>query len=206
MLFILYGNVALGDSNFHQMITTSLGMVNVSVTENASSLSSASSSTSTTTTDSNVSTPSSVSASVISLDLVYEFSHFNQKSYFIRATAPMLSSDGSGFFAGSIGMNFYFSSLASLYSFNDNGSTLSINPTMRFYWGTNAGVGFLVYNTTTAKKSDLIFDLELHGGGIMNFKKEWGLRGEAGLSRGTGVSTSTIAMKIFIGLSYYLEK
>jgi len=77
---------------------------------------------------------------------------------------------------------------------------------MRFYWGTNAGVGFLVYNTTTAKKSDLIFDLELHGGGIMNFKKEWGLRGEAGLSRGTGVSTSTIAMKIFIGLSYYLEK
>ncbi|MEK6624374.1 MAG: hypothetical protein AABY86_05375, partial [Bdellovibrionota bacterium] len=171
------------------------------ITENASTLSSAAGSEVANTT----SEAQSATASVISADVTYEFLNYATKSYFIRAIAPLLSSDGAGFFLGGLGMNFYMNSLSSMFTFSDAGTSLTMNPTMRFYWGPSAGIGFIVYNTTTAKKSDLIFDLEMHSGGILNFKRDWGLRGEAAISRGTGVSSSTIGFKVFVGLSYYLE-
>ncbi|OFZ14261.1 MAG: hypothetical protein A2X86_05280 [Bdellovibrionales bacterium GWA2_49_15] len=192
---------AMATSNYHQVVTTSLGMVSVNITENASTLSAAAGSTESNT----ASEAQSATASVISGDVTYEFLNYATKSYFIRAVAPLLSSDGAGFFLGGLGMNFYMNSLSSMFTFSDAGTSLTMNPTMRFYWGPSAGIGFVVYNTTTAKKSDLIFDIELHGGGVLNFKRDYGLRGEAGISRGTGVSSSTIGFKVFVGLSYYLE-
>ena len=191
----------MATSNYHQVVTTSLGMVSVNITENASTLSAAAGSTESNT----ASEAQSATASVISGDVTYEFLNYATKSYFIRAVAPLLSSDGAGFFLGGLGMNFYMNSLSSMFTFSDAGTSLTMNPTMRFYWGPSAGIGFVVYNTTTAKKSDLIFDIELHGGGVLNFKRDYGLRGEAGISRGTGVSSSTIGFKVFVGLSYYLE-
>jgi len=199
---IANGQLIFANSNFHQVLTTSAGITNISITENASSLSGATGSGSA----SNTSEAASTSASVISIDINYEFMNYTNKSYYIRALAPLLSSDGSGVFLGGIGTNFYLNSLSSMFSYNDAGTSLTFIPSMRFYWGPAAGIGFVVYNTETAKKSDLIFDLEIHGGGVLNFKRDWGLRGEAAVSRGTGISSSTIGIKIFFGLSYYLEK
>ena len=54
----------------HQMISTSIGMVNVNVTENASSLSGVTGSTTET------SSGGSASASIISLDMIYEFQNY----------------------------------------------------------------------------------------------------------------------------------
>ncbi len=195
---------AMAVSNYHQVMTTSIGMVSINVTENASTLAAAA--TGSGSSESNtVSTASSATASVISADVTYEFLNYATKSYFIRVVAPLLSSNGAGFFLGGLGVNFYMNSLSSMFTFSDSGTTLMMNPTMRFYWGPSAGLGFVVYNTETAKKSDLIFDLEIHGGGILNFKRDWGLRGEAGISRGTGITSSTIGFKVFVGLSYYLD-
>jgi hypothetical protein len=189
-------------SNLHQSLSASLGMVSVNVTENASSLKSTDESSSSSTSSGG----QSATASVISMDLVYEFDNYTRKSYFVKATAPLLAADGSGFYLGAVGMNYYFNSLSSLFSFNDEGTSLIMNPTMRYYWGAAGGIGFVVYSTETAKKSDLIFDVQIHGGGIFNFKRDWGLRGEAAISRGTGVATSTIGIKLFLGINYYLEK
>lgn len=174
-------------------------MVNVNVTENASTL----------VADSNgneVSEASTAAVSVISLNMTYEFQNYVQKSYFLKATAPLISSDGSGMFLGGIGANWYFNSLSSLFSFDDQGSNMTISPTSRYYLGGFAGVGYLVYITDTAKKSDLLFELGLHGGAIFNFKKDWGLRAELGLGRGTGVATSTIGIKAFVGVNYYIDE
>lgn len=200
-LILLFGaNSAFAEEpHLHEMISISLGMVNVSVTENASTLSS-------TGTDSNETTASSTSASVISIDAVYEFLTYTDKAYFIKLTAPMVSSDGSGFFLGGAGANFYFNSLSSMFSYADEGSRVTITPTFRYYVGGTAGLGYIVYNTETAKKSDLLFDLQLQGGAIYNFKKKWGMRGELGISRGTGVASSTIGIKLFIGVNFFLEK
>ncbi len=172
--------------DFHQHFSASIGMIHVSVTENVSTL---------TSTD-----------AVISMDLVYEFDNYTKKTYFIKVTAPLLAADGSGYFLGALGVNFYMNSLSGLFSFTDDGTNLILTPSMRYYWGIATGLGFLVYNTETAKKSDLIFDIQLHGGGILNFKKDWGLRGELGISKGTGVATSTMGIKIFMGINYYLDK
>lgn len=187
-------------TNFHQHFSASIGMVNMSVTENASSLTSEDQD------SSNASAGGqSATASVISMDFVYEFENFTKKTYFLKATAPLLAADGSGYYMGGIGVNFYMNSLSGLFSFTDDGTSLTMTPGMRYYWGAATGLGFLVYNTETAKKSDLIFDIQLHGGGILNFKRDWGMRGEFGISKGTGVATSTIGMKVFLGINYYLD-
>ena len=194
-------SMASASTNLHQSISASLGMVNVTVTENASSLKAAEGDAATDATGGQ-----SASVSVVSMDLVYEFDNHTRKSYFLKATAPLLAADGSGYYLGGLGMNYYFNSLSSLFTFNNEGTSLTMNPTMRYYWGAAGGIGFVVYSTETAKKSDLIFDLQLHGGGIFNFKRDWGIRGEAAISRGTGVATSTIGIKLFFGINYYLEK
>lgn len=195
--------LASEETHLHQAMSIGFGMANIGVTENASTLVS---------TDEDADPDDantggeSTAASIISMNINYEFLNYPKKSYFLNLVAPLLSSAGTGFFLGSVGVNFYMNSLSTLFSFNDQGSTLTMAPTLRYYWGGSAGIGYLVYNTESAKKSDVLFELGIHGGGIYNFKKDWGGKFELGLGRGTGVGTSTINMKLFLSVSYYIDK
>ena len=97
LLVMFLPAVSFANNNLHQHISVSTGIVNVNVTENASTLSS---------TDESIvqeeTAAASTAISVVSLNLTYEFQNYVQKSYFMKATAPLLSADGSGFFFGGL--------------------------------------------------------------------------------------------------------
>jgi len=172
-------------------------LVNFNLTENASSLTGED--------QDAVSQGGTSSSSVFSFDLLYEFQNYESHSLFVKATGPLISSDNSGFFLGAIGVNKYFNSMSTLFTFSDQGSRLSIKPKMRYYVGTAFGVGFLVYNLDNAKKSDVVFDIDLHGGICYMFGDKWGLRSELGISKGTGIATSSYVIKGFLGVNMFLE-
>ncbi|MCO4793108.1 MAG: hypothetical protein KC493_05330 [Bacteriovoracaceae bacterium] len=186
-------------NDFHPILNTSMGMVNISLTENTSTL---------TATDESVTVEedaaAATAASVISFEVNYEFKNYADKSYFAKAVVPLMTADGSGVFMGSIGANFYIGSLSSIFSFKDKGTQIYMIPKTRYYWGASTGVGYVVYNTISAKKSDIFFDLGIHGGMVYNFSRKWGMRGELGAGRGTGIATSSFGIKIFLGTSYYI--
>jgi hypothetical protein len=175
-----------------QQLTISIGMVNAGYTENKSTLES----TSTTTT-----TASSGSASVLPVDALWEFYQTTKHSYFVRATAPLLTSGKDSFFSLGGGVNWYFKSLSSKGDFKDENDTITIIPKIRYYWGVEVGAGYLVYSTKTAKKSDLLADLGLHGGLIYSINPTWGIRAETGYARAIGVATTTSVIKAFIGFT-----
>lgn len=176
--------------NFKPIFSANMGMVNNSVTETESGIEGSSGA-------------ESVASSNIALDITYEFKTFAKRSYYMKAVTPIMSTGSSSYFMGGAGVNFYLSSLASMFSYQDEGTSIVIGPKLRYYWGVGLGVANIVYTTSSAKKSDVALDLELHAGGIYNIGKAWGLRGEFGMSRATGVNSTSINMKVFLGTSIY---
>ena len=194
-LFLINTSFASG---FSPVISTSVGIFDISLTENTSTLEA---------TDLTVSVDATeavaASAAVTSFDVNYEFLIYPKKAFFVSATVPLSSSDGSGIFIGAIGANFYLNSMATVFSFNEKGTNIVITPKFRYYWGGSTGIGYVVYNTVSAKKSDVFFSLGLHAGAVYNFKKAWGVRAEAGVARATGVATSGFGIRYFLGTTYY---
>ncbi len=195
--FLAFINETFAGNFYHQSITANFGLINFNLTENASSLTGED-------TDS-VSAGGTSNSSIFSFDLLYEFQNYASHSLFVKATGPLISSDNSGYFLGAIGVNKYFNSLSSLFTFSDGGSRMSIKPKLRYYLGAGFGVGFLVYNLEDAKKSDVVFDIDLHGGLSYLFGDRWGLRAEVGASKGTGIATSSYVLKGLIGINIFLE-
>lgn len=189
---------SLANNGFKGITNYSIGMVSVGVTENESTLVQ----TDTDVEESGTKEAASTSASAISFNASYEFSFKQKRSYFVKGTVPMMTSDGSGLFLGGIGFNWYLNDLGSIYVLNMNGNEIRMIPKFRYWWGASTGVGYLVYNTENAKKSDVIFDLAVHAGAGYSFSEKWGMRGEAIVGRGTGVATSTMNIRIFFGAVY----
>lgn len=187
------------NAHFYNNYTLSLGMINHSVAENESTLKEEGSPT---TTAKEEETPEAVSA--ISVDATYEFLPTQQRTYFIRGSVPLLTTGGAGVFLLGGGVNFYLSELSTKYSYESRGSKVEITPDLKYYWGLNTGVGYLVYNTQLSKKSDLFFDLGVHGGGAYALSPTRALRAEIGAARSTGVTTTGFKINVFIGLVQYL--
>ena len=198
LLFLVFLTVPSKGANFfHQMLTANFGMVNFNLTENASNLTGED--------QEGVSTGGTASSSVFSFDLLYEFQNYPTHSLYAKATGPLLSSDNSGYFLGAVGANLYFNSLSSLFTFSDLGTRLNIMPSFRYYIGGGFGLGFLVYNLDTAKKSDVVFDIDIHAGLCYAFGNSWGIRAEVGASRGTGIATSSYVFKALVGVNMFLD-
>ena len=119
---------------------------------------------------------------------------------------PALPTSSSGYFLGTGGMNFYISSLSSKIEVNDSGTTITILPLWRFYWGFQVGMGYFVYLTSSAKKSDILLDTSIHVGMKYSLKNNWGLKAQLSMGKGTGLMTSTINTKVFIGGTYFPGK
>jgi hypothetical protein len=170
-------------------------MVNVSFAENASGLK-----------PKEGSTPelASGSASIISLKASFDYIASPKRTYFGSAIVPLFGGD-YGVFMGLGGVNFFFNDLSSMFDFSDNGSSISIMPKKRYYWGLSTGLGYLIYSSETAKKSDIAFFLGGQGGIIYNIKPNLDLKADLTIGRLTGISTTSISMQAFFGISYYLH-
>lgn len=195
LLFLMQKGFA---EDFSRITSYSIGMVNVNVTENESSLVSTDDSE----TEEIEETPSAVSA--ISFNFNYEFIFEQQRSFFVKATVPMMTTEGAGAYVGGLGFNWYLNDLGTKYSINIGGSEIVMVPKFRYWWGASGSIGYLVYNTESAKKSDVFFDIGIHAGVGYNLGEKWGLRSEATIGKGTGVNTSTMNMSLLVGLTYFI--
>lgn len=200
VLMALLSPSLLAEGVYSNVLTYNFGMANASVTENEAGIEQ---------TDDSVQVEElegagSSAVSSMSFQLTYEFMHDGRISYFTKITAPLMSGAGTGIFAGSFGFNSYLNDLGTKYTYDLNGNKVVLVPTMRYYWGASGGIGYLVYATESALKSDVFFDLSLHGGGSYSFGENWGLKGELAASRTTGVATTGIKIEFFLGATYFL--
>lgn len=184
------------DSSLHY----SMGLVNVNVTENASSIKS---------TDSSVpgsgdAEVASATVSGISGSVSYEEVISHEYTWTRKLVFPLVSSDRSSVYAGLVGFNWYLNGVSSRYIIRLGGSEVKLTPKLRYYIGGSAGLGYVVYNTDSATKNDLFVDLGGHAGGMYTINDRWALVGEFGIGRGTGPIESNINMKILFGASMYL--
>ena len=194
---IFLPSISLASDSFKQSVTASIGMGNIGVTENPSTLSTAEG---TEQTESGAAKP----ISLILLEANYNFHNTLKRSYFAKIITPLLSPDGSAYFKTGMGANFFFNSLSSIFEFSSGGNKIFLNPKLRYYWGAFLGGGYMVYNTELAKKSDVFLDISAHIGAIYNQNESYGYRAEASIGRDTGVATTSISMKLFIGGIFYL--
>ncbi len=202
ILITLLYSVVINDlraesSSLLQNMSIGIGMVNATLTESQSTLESEDS-----TTETEVATINPIST--ISLELSYHFKNYLNKSIYAKTFIPLMSSDGSGYYMAALGITYYLNSISSIFNFNDQGTSLNISPTFRYYVGGYVGGGYLVYNTETAKKSDLVLDLSASGGVDYKVSDEWSIKLDLSAGRLTGINTTGIAITAFLGGTYYL--
>ncbi len=200
LLFIFLIGKSIYSREFHQIVSSGVGVLNVAVTENGSKIQQTDTSVIVTGQDN----LSSFSSSIISFSLMWEFWTEAKYSYLIKAFAPLMSPNGNGVFLGAIGINFYLTKLSSKYTFKNSGNEVLMVPSLKFYWGIDLGMGYLIYNTQSAIKSDIFLDTGVRFGIGYGLGEKWGILGEAGIGRSTGVATSGIIIKAFVGTTYYL--
>lgn len=203
ILFVLFTVLSIRSysmADFHSIVTCNVGMSTVSITENESTIEQTDDSVE----SSNSSSAEASSISAMNFQLGLEFAHDGNMAYIAKAFAPLMSSGGSGLFGTEIGFNMYLNDLGTKLTMNNNGTSVTIVPSFKYYWGAVIGGGYLVYSTESATKSDVYFDLGVHAGMTYSFGDNWGVNLEAGFARTTGVATTGTKMDIVFGASYYL--
>lgn len=183
-----------GEGSF---VTAGVNMVNVSYAESASSI------------EPNATTgvkpeAEAGSLSVMSLTVNFEKSATVNRTYFARASVPLIGSGDSSFLSINCGVNYFFSSMATDQASVDEGTRIEFRPKVRYYVGGQLGGAYLVYTTTTKKRSDILFELGGQGGMLYSFGKNYGLNVEGFFGRGTGVNTTTTNMKLLAAMIYNL--
>lgn len=179
--------------------TFSIGSISSNYAESESKLES------TDGTDSSSSTPYSGTASSMPLDIGFEYFNKITRSYFIKATGPIMGSTPDRFFSLNFGTNFYFNQIGSLKVADDNNLSIAIQPKYRYYAGPQVGVGYIVYNTKSQTKNDVIVELGGQAGAIYTIDNKWGLRGQLEFTRGMGALISSTTIKILLGTTYSLS-
>lgn len=190
MLSLLISFHVHADEELLDEITYSIGAVNASYSEGQGNL-----------TGENVAEPASGSVMSISGNVNWKFAPGLEKSYYLSGTFPLLPNPTGSYFGAHVGMESYFGKVGSRMRMNNSGTTLKLKPGNNFFWGLEGGVGYLVYSTESAKKTDLLLDVGALIGMNYNYNEKWQFRGQAGIARGTGVVTTTMEMKIFVGVT-----
>ena len=201
MRFIIFSFLLLGAADsfaaetIEKELSYNIGLVNASYQESQTTLS-----------GKNQIAAASGSVSSISGMVNYKFAPGLERSYYIQGTFPLMAGATGSYFGGHFGAEFYFgSSSGSKVSYNNSGTTVKLKPKSLFFWGLEGGLGYLIYVTPTQKKTDILLDLGANLGMIYTLSERWRLRAAAGLTRGTGVATSTMEMKAFFGLSFFVD-
>jgi hypothetical protein len=202
LLIILISRVGFkqcyANSTIPSQLSFCVGQVSSSFAENADKL------TATDGTTSEPSTPYSGTASSMPLTISYEFFPNLKRSYFISGAGPILGSSPDRYYSAAFGINFYFGQVASQTVISDLNFEMKMIPKFRYYAGPAIGIGYLIYNTKSATKNDMLFEIGGQGGVLYSLNQKWGLKGEIGASRGIGALVSGTIIKIFLGTTYNL--
>jgi len=198
-LLLVTSNFSYADDKLPAQFSFSIGSISTTYTEQQSQIKPTDGTTTTT------STPYSGTAASMPLDVEFEYFTTLKRSYFIRAGGPVMASTPDRNFYLTSGVNFYFSSVGSPLYVSDQRMEIKIAPKFRYYAGPHLGASYLVYNTKSATKNDVIVELGGQGGVIYSLSPKWGLRAEANLSRGIGALVSSMTMKILLGGTYNLN-
>lgn len=200
-LFVSFASSkSTASEKYFSSASVSLGMMSHSITPNESSL------VTTDGTDSSNSEAEAAAAAVsaISLQVNWEFKTEMKKSYYFSGVLPMMSSEGTGVYSTIVGINWYLGDIGTKYSYRNGGQSMTITPSSKYWWGAFIGPGYVVYNTESAKYTDVFFDLGLNGGGFWRWGKDRGFKAEATVSRTTGINTTGIKIGVFVGINQYL--
>jgi hypothetical protein len=199
LCFLLtFSQVIWADSKIPGQLTFAIGSISANYSENPDQLKSTDGTTSTTT------TPYAGTASAMPIALTYEYFPNLSRAYFGKIAGPLMASSPDRYFSATGGVNFYFGKVASLAVVSDMNFEMKLIPKLRYYAGPAIGVGYLVYNTKSATKNDLLFELGGQGGVIYTINPKWAFRGELGAARGIGVLVSATVIKILLGATYNL--
>jgi hypothetical protein len=196
LLLVIFSQASFGDTKIPGQLSISLGSISANYAENADQLTTTDGTTATT------SSPFSGTASAMPISLMYEYFPNLKRSYFAKATGPLLGSTPDRYFSGSIGANFYFGKVASMAIVTDSNFEMKLIPKLRYYVGPAIGMGYIIYNTKSAIKNDLLLELGGQAGVVYTMNPTWALRGELGASRGVGALVSATVIKILMGVSY----
>lgn len=188
------------DGKIAGQLSFSIGSISTSYTESESKIKA----TNTTTTGTSTKASSGTVASM-PLDVQFEYFSTLKRSVFARAGGPVMASTPGRYFYISTGMNFYFSSIGSPTYVSDQRVEMKLAPKFRYYAGPMIGASYLVYNTKSEIKNDVIVELGGQAGVIYSLNPKWGLRAEANISRGIGALLSSMTMKILLGTTYNLN-
>lgn len=189
------------DGKVAGQLSFSIGSISTSYTESESKIKA----TNTSGTTSASAKASSGTVASMPLDVQFEYFPTLKRSVFARAGGPVMASTPGRYFYISTGMNFYFSSIGSPTYVSDQRVEMKISPKFRYYAGPLIGASYLVYNTKSEIKNDVIVELGGQAGVIYSLNPKWGLRAEANISRGIGALLSSITMKILLGATYNLN-
>lgn len=186
-------------SNIPSQLNFHIGSISTNYTENESTIKSTDGTT-------NVKEdPYTGTASSMPLAITYEYFPGLSRSYFARIAGPIMGSTPDRYYSASMGINFYFGQFAANAIIKDTNFEMKVLPKFRYYAGPAVGAGYLVYNTKSATKNDILFELGGQGGVLYSINYKWALSGELGIARSIGSLTSATSMKILIGTSYSLD-
>lgn len=198
IIFCVFSFNLQAKSLYSPTLNFSLGVYNMTVDESESTLQA---------TDSTVIVPdeeifTGLDVSAISLEVSYESFLSSRNSLLVSGGIPFSSEDGVGKYYLSVGTNYYINPVGSVLSFSDLRSQIVTIPTFKYYIGANLSVGYLIYNTVSAKKSDVVLDVGFSAGAVYNISKDWGIGGEVKILRGIGVATSSTTFSGMVGVTY----
>lgn len=194
--FLVFKTTAKAEHPYPSQLSFLTGNIGVSYAESESTL------VSTDGTPTTTGQSYSNSATALPIALSYEYFSTQKRSYFISGIAPLMASTPDRIFSINGGVNFYFNKTGTIVHFSNDQLTFFSAPTFRYYAGANAGTTYLIYNTLSKKKSDIVFDLGGQAGAIYTYNPQWGIKGELGFDRGIGALVSTTTIKILIGATY----
>lgn len=188
------------NSSIPSQLNIHIGSISTNYAENEDTLKASDGSTTATKT-----APYTGTASSMPFAIAYEYFPSLTKSYFFRAAGPVMGSTPDRYYSGSVGMNFYFGQIASQTIVKDLNFEMKVMPKFRYYAGPALGLGYLVYNTKSATKTDILFELGGQGGVLYSLGPKWAISAELGAARAIGSLTSATVIKILIGTSYTLD-
>lgn len=198
VFILLIQKEVFGDSKIPSQLSFTLGSISTNFTENPDKLAP------TDGTSTSELTPYSGTASSMPLEIGYEFFPNLKCSYFIAGAGPILGTTPDRYYSGSFGVNFYFGQVASQTIISDFNFEMKMIPKLRYYAGPTVGIGYLIYNTKSATKNDIILEVGGQAGILYALNQKWGLKGEIGGSRAIGALVSGTVIKILLGTTYNL--
>ena len=174
-------------------LSTSLGIVIVNYAENEKSIE-----------GENVSEAASGSISTINASISYKIPSGLRRAFSVTGSVPLLPSSEGSYLSLQGGYEFYFTDLGSELELYNSGTSLKVSPRLRYYAAAELGAGFLTYNTLSATKTDILFEMGGSGGLMYKVSKKINLKTSVGVYRGTGVVTSGFIIKAFVGGIFFL--